>query len=221
MSALLSGGIQAPVVATLVFSVASALLAVAAAGQPASIRKTGVSAMATALLAVLVVLRNGHPLLEGALLLAAVGEMLLVQDRLPAYLAALGVQLAVRVVYGTLFLLASQPQLLAGWRSAVAVGVAAGASWLLVLVVPRAGPLRWPALIHGLLVVAMCALAAAVRPPWVLLGALLLAASDAAMAADRFLRSRSKETPLSTIRLTFVARYLGQALIVLAGLALI
>ena len=71
VSTLLAGGIEAPGVATLVFSAAAALLALASAGQPASVRKTGIAAMAMALLAILVVLRNGHALLTGVLLLAA------------------------------------------------------------------------------------------------------------------------------------------------------
>ncbi len=223
MTALLAGGLQTPGVATLVFSAVAALLALASAGRPPSIRKTGVSALAMALLGILVVLLDGHVLLAAALLLAAFGEALAVQDRLSAYLASLGVQLAVRAVYCVLFAFASQPALLgsAPWRSVAAVAVAAGAAWLLRRIWPFAGPLRWPALIYALASLAMCLTAATVAPPAVLAGAVLLSASDAGTAVDRFLRPRDRETPLSTLRLTFLARYLGQALVVLAGLGLI
>lgn len=223
MSTLLAGGIQAPGVATLIFSVAAALLALASAGRPASIRKTGVVALAVALLAILVVLRNGHALLAGVLLLAAFGETLLVQDRLAAYLSGLGIQLAVRVVYGALFFLGSRPQLFASqpWRAAIIVAIIVGAAWLLRRIWPYTGPLRWPALIYALIVLAMCAAGASVRSPWVLSGALLLAASDVGTAVDRFLRPSDEKMYLSTTRLTFLARYMGQALIALAGLGLI
>ena len=223
MSAFLAGGVEAPDLATLIFSAAAALLALASAGGPASIRKTGIVALSMALLSILVVLRDGPLLLAGVLLLAAFGEMLLVQDRLSAYLSGLGVQLAVRAAYGTLFFSVSRPRLFVSepWRGAVVVLVTLGAIWLLRRIWLHAGPLRWPALIYAFFVLAMCAAAAAVRPPSLLLGALFLAASDVELALDRFLRPRNENTPLSTVRLTFLARYLGQALLVLAGLGLI
>lgn len=223
MSDLLAGGVEAPGVATLVFSAAAALLALASADRPPSIRKTGVVALTMALLAVLVVLRNGHVLLVAALLIAAFGETLLVQDRLSAYLAGLGVQLALRAIYCVLFSFAGQPQLFGNqpWRAAAVVATAAAAVWLVNRIRPYAGALRWPAAIYALFTVMMCATAAAVPPPWVLLGAALLTASDAATAYGRFLSATDEEMSLPTIRLSFLARYLGQAVIVLAGLALI
>lgn len=223
MSALLAQGIQAPGLATLVFSAAAALMALASADRPPSIRKTGACAMAMALLGILVVLEDGYALLAAVLLLAAFGEALAVQDRLSAYLAGLGVQLAVRAAYCVLFALASHPELLATrpWRAAAVAVLAAGAAWLLRRVWPFAGPLRWPAAIYAFFTATMCATSATVEPGWVLAGAVLLAASDAGVAFDRFLRRRDRETPVSTIRLTFLARYLGQLLVVLAGLSLI
>lgn len=224
MSALLAGGIGSPDVATLVFSLAAAILYLAAAGQPPSIRKTGIAALPVALLAILLVLDRGYVVLIGALLFAAFAEMLLAQERLNAYLAGLGALLAVRVIYAVIFGLSALPVVVLNrerWRGIAVALVAIAVVWTVRRIWRHAGMLRWPAVIYALVVMAMCAAAAALPPPWVLAGAVLLAASDIGVAFGRFLLPADRQMPVQAVRLTWLARYCGQALIAFAALRLI
>lgn len=223
MNTFMNGGLQSPAVATLLFSAIAALLAILVAGQPVSARKTGAVALPLALLAILVVIEKGYVLLGGALLVSSFGEMLLVQDRLSAYVTGLGVMLAARVVYVVLFALGSHPAILVGeaWRGVVVALIIIAGIWFVRRIFYHAGPLRWPAVIFGFCDMLMCAAAAALHPISILAGVVVLVAADVETAFDRFLRPSDKETPVAGVRLTWFGRYLGQGLIVLTALRVI
>jgi len=223
MNPSLSGGLQSPIVATLVFSAVAALLALLMGASPASVRKTGIVALPIALLAALVLVVEGYVLLGGTMLVAAVAEMLLVQDRLAAYVTGLGVMLAVRVAYAVLFSLGTHSGLLTAeiWRGAAVVAIALAGAAFVWRVFPYAGPLRWPAVIFGIVDVVLCVAAAGLHPPFVFLGVVIVAAADVGTAAERFLWPSDRETPAAVVRLTWLGRYVGQALIALTALRII
>jgi uncharacterized membrane protein YhhN len=222
MTAVFAGGMQSPLTGTLIFSVVALLLGLVSIGNPVSLRRTVVMALPMLLLAVLVALGEGHEALILAAVLAAAGEALLVQERASAFVAGLGLFLAVRVIYAVLFILAADAALFAAgpWRilaAAIAVVVVAAA---LGRIWKHTGPLKWSAALYMLLLAIMCVAAAAIRPPVVFAGAAVLAISDIALAAERFLVPTDKDAPLAARRLTWLGRYVGQALIIFAAVGL-
>lgn len=223
MSALLADGIDSPVFATLAFSVIAAVLTLASLGRPASLARSLVPGLPVLFLAALAWLGQAHLALVAVLVVSALGEPLIDREAPARYLAGLGLFLAARVLYAVLFVLAADPALLASgiWRAglivvaAVGLGVAAKRLWA------RSGPLRWPMVIYGLLVLAMVAAAAMVRPAGIGIAALLLAGSDIGMAVNRFLTPTDAEPPAGRMRIVWLLRYVSQALIVFVALHLL
>jgi uncharacterized membrane protein YhhN len=223
MNELLAGGIQSPPFATLIFSVAAALLCLATEGYPPSIRKTGVRILPAALLAILVILYDGPTLLIVALLFAAAGDALMVQGHVRAFVSGLGAFLASRVTLAVMFVLAASPVHAQAepWRIVVvavlmlAVGLTVPRLW------PYSGPLKWPLVVYSIALVIMAAAASLVPPALILAGIVLIVVSDLMMGTERFLLPTDRKSPLWISRMTWLARYAGLAVIAFVALGLI
>jgi uncharacterized membrane protein YhhN len=130
-------------------------------------------------------------LIVGALGLSVVGDVLLLSDRSAAFLAGLGAFLVAHLVFAAAFL--------AGGVSASAVALAAAAAVPVGVVVLRwlaptlGASFRAPVVAYVAAILAMCAMAVghtAAGGPWtVVAGAIVFAASDAAVAREKFIRS--------------------------------
>lgn len=222
MSEIVAGGLESPPLATLVFSVAAAFLSLVIDGSEPSMRKTGIRILPVALLAILTVLYDKPIPLAIALLLGAVGDALLVQGHVRAFIGGLGAFLGERAILAVLFLLADQPLLARAdpWRIVmlaaivVAIGLVTPRAW------PYTGPLKWPFAVYALVLVFFAGTAALVPPPLVLVGVILMIYSDMSLACERFLRPTEEKTPAWISRTTWLARYAGQAVIAFVAVGL-
>lgn len=223
MNELLAGGIQSPPFATLIFSVAAALLCLATEGYPPSIRKTGVRFLPVALLAVLVVLYDGPILLVLALFFAAIGDVLLVQGQVRAFITGLGAFLAARVTLSVMFILFGSPLNAQAepWRVVVVAVLMLATGLTVPRLWPYSGPLKWPIIVYAVVLVVMAAAASLVPPALVLAGIVLIVISDLMMGSERFLLPTDRKSPLWISRMTWLARYLGQAVIAFVTLGLV
>ncbi len=185
------GGIDANANATLVFSLAAAVIYAFALGMPPRLARSAAKMLAVAMLAVLALLQGGPLLLVAALALSAIGDAFLSRDGEKAFLGGLASFLAAHVVFVALFvrsgsgigLLAAEP-----WRGAIALAMALFALVMLVALWPRVGPeLRVPVSVYIVAILAMGVSALTLNNLWVIGGAILFMASDGLLAAEKFL----------------------------------
>ncbi len=185
------GGIEANANATLVFSLAAAVIYALALGMPPRLARSATKTLAVALLAVLALQQGGPLLLVAALALSAIGDAFLSRDGERAFLGGLVSFLAAHLVFVALFLrsgagiglLVAEP-----WRGAIALAMALFALVMLVALWRRVGPdLRVPVSVYIVAILAMGVSALTMSNIWVIGGAILFMASDGLLAAEKFL----------------------------------
>jgi uncharacterized membrane protein YhhN len=185
-----AGGIEATANATLLFSLAAAVVYGLILNTRETLLRSAVKTLAVALLAVLAAIQGGPLLLVGALALSALGDTFLSRDGDKAFLGGLASFLAAHLAYIALFWLAgagleplSQP-----WRATVAVVMAAFAATMLFMLWRRVGPdLRVPVAAYAAAILGMGVSALTLDNVWVIMGAVLFMASDGLLAAEKFL----------------------------------
>lgn len=177
--------------ATLIFSVVAALLYVFVLDTQPSLIRTVAKTLAVAFLAVLAVVQGGPLLLAVALALSALGDAFLSREGDRAFLAGLGSFLAAHLVYIALFwlsggsfdILTAQP-----WRAGVAIVMAVFALLILARLLRVVAPdMRLPIVAYVTAIVAMGVAALTLDNVFVIAGAVLFIASDAILAAEKFL----------------------------------
>lgn len=185
------GGIDANANATLVFSLAAAVIYAFALGMPPRLARSAAKTLAVAMLAVLALLQGGPLLLVAALALSAIGAAFLSRDGEKAFLGGLASFLAAHVVFVALFvrsgsgigLLGAEP-----WRAAIAVAMVLFALVMLAALWRRVGPeLRVPVSVYIVAILVMGVSALTLNNLWVVGGAILFMASDGLLAAEKFL----------------------------------
>ncbi|UDL88149.1 lysoplasmalogenase family protein [Mesorhizobium sp. PAMC28654] len=188
---LFPGGIEANANATLIFSLAAAVIYAFALGMPPRLARSAAKTLAVAMLAILAFLQGGPLLLVVALALSAMGDAFLSRDGEKAFLGGLASFLAAHLVFVALFvrsgggigLLGAEP-----WRAAVAVAMVLFALVMLVALWRRVGPeLRVPVSVYIVAILAMGVSALTLNNIWVIGGAILFMASDGLLAAEKFL----------------------------------
>lgn len=185
------GGIENIANGTLIFSVLLAVLYGFAVTRPVSLRRTVVKTGSVALLALLAAVEGGPALLVAALVLSAIGDACLAQDGERAFLAGLASFLAGHIAYIALFCMTgggiaeivSEPS-----RIVIAVALVAAVALILTRLWPaiEAG-MRPPVALYCAAILAMGISSLSELGPTVVVGAVLFMASDALLAAGRFL----------------------------------
>lgn len=185
------GGIEAPANGTLILSALAAILYLFLTRRPSSFRRTAAKTASTALLGVLVLVEGGPMLLAAALFLSALGDLFLAEEGERAFLAGLGSFLLAHLVYVVLFgmagggaaALAAEP-----WRIAAAALVAIFAAGMFQRLRPALpGDMVVPVAVYVVAILAMGLAALTLPSITVIAGAVLFIASDAILAAGRFL----------------------------------
>lgn len=215
-----AGGIESTPNATLLFSLAAAIIY--ASEGDARVRPSRLAARAgsIALLALLALVQSGPLLLIAALALGAAAAALQSRDDRKERLAGLGAHFAANLVYALLFASGGGAFGLEPWRGAAALAMV-----LLLLVMFR---LSWPYLEAGLrppvaaghaITLAMGIAALATGAPTVVAGTILLMASDALQASERALpdQRQSAQGPVLR-RLAWIGHYCGHLAITLGVL---
>ncbi|MER9921662.1 lysoplasmalogenase family protein [Mesorhizobium sp. M0048] len=186
-----SGGIDANANATLLFSLAAAVIYAFSLGMPPRLARSAARTLAVAMLAVLVAQQGGPWLLVAALALSAVGDAFLSRDGEKAFLGGTASFLAAHVLYVVLFLragsglglLSAEP-----WRGIIALAMAVLALAMIFALWRRTGPaLRLPIGIHAAALLGMGIAALTLNSVWVVGGVILLMLSDGLHAAEKFL----------------------------------
>ncbi|MER8580507.1 lysoplasmalogenase family protein [Mesorhizobium sp. M1423] len=184
------GGIDANANATLLFSLAAAVIYAFSLGMPARLSRSAARTLAVAMLAVLVVQQSGPWLLVAALGISAVGDAFLSRDGEKALLGGMASFLAAHVLYVVLFLRAGGGLgllLAEPWRAAIVLAMVVLVLAMIFALRRRVGPaLRLPI---GLRVAAILAMGigALTLSAWVIGGVALLILSDGLLAAEKFL----------------------------------
>jgi uncharacterized membrane protein YhhN len=186
-----AGGIDANANATLIFSLAAAVIYAFTLGMPPTLARSAAKTLAVAMLAVLAALQGGPLLLVAALALSAVGDAFLSRDGEKAFLGGLGSFLVAHIVYVALFLRSGGGLELLGaesWRGAIALAMAVFAIVMLAALWRRVGPgLRAPIAVYVAAILAMGISALTTSSMWVIGGAILFMASDGLLATEKFL----------------------------------
>lgn len=184
------GGIDANANATLVFSVAAAVIYAFISDMRPTLARSAVKTLAVAMLAVLAALQGGPWLLVAALALSAIGDAFLSRDGEKAFLGGLASFLVAHVLYVALFLRSGGVGLLSAepWRGAIAVAMVAFALAMFFALWRRVGPaLRLPVGVYIAAILAMGISALTLNSLWVIGGAVLFMGSDGLLAAEKFL----------------------------------
>lgn len=204
----------------LLLSLVSAILYGAAQGYGPSLRRGFARVAATGLLAALSVARDGPLLLTGALALCALADAARIQRDERIVLAGLAALLAAHLVYAALFATlwhGADIVLREPWRIAAGLALLALCGVMAIRLLPAAGAaLRLPvgAFTAAGLAMGTAALAA---PGWgVAAGAALFVASDALLAARRFLLAPGPAADPRLGLAIWTAYYAAQALLALA-----
>lgn len=217
-----AGGIEQTPNATLILSAAAAFLYLVVVNARSTPLRTAAKAMAVGMLAVLVFVENGPPLLFGALVLSAFGDAFLSRDGERMFLAGLTSFLAAHLFYVALFVMRGGGwQLLTAesWRLATAAAIAVVAIAVLVRLWRRVKPgLRLPILAYVPAIVAMALASLTLDRIWVVGGALLFLASDALLATERFLISAISPYRSSLRQAVWILYYVAQATITMSFL---
>ncbi|MER9435908.1 lysoplasmalogenase [Mesorhizobium sp. M0618] len=186
-----AGGIDANANATLIFSLAAAVIYAFTLGMPPTLARSAAKTLAVAMLAVLAGLQGGPLLLVAALALSAVGDAFLSRDGEKAFLGGLASFLVAHVVYVALFLrsggglgvLGAEP-----WRGVIALAMAVFVVIVLAALWRRVGPsLRIPITVYIAAILAMGISALTTSNMWVIGGAVLFMVSDGLLATEKFL----------------------------------
>lgn len=176
---------------TLIFSVLLALYYGIIVHRAPSLRRTIVKTGSVALLVLLAWLQDGPPLLIAALALSAVGDACLAQEGETPFVAGLASFLCAHVAYVALFWtkgggiaeILSEPS-----RIVIAVALVAAVALILSRLWPALEPaMRPPVALYCVAILAMGVSSLSELGATVVLGAVLFMASDAILAAGRFL----------------------------------
>lgn len=216
------GGFEETSNASLLFSFVAAVFYLFLVEGRVSLARTAVKTVSILLLAVLSVVRGGPLLLTAGLLLSSAGDAFLSRNGERTFLAGLASFLAAHLCYIALFTLAGGGYglLLADlWRTVVAVLMAGFMLAMMVVLLPRVGPsLRLPVLAYGVAILMMGLSALTLDSYWILGGAILFMASDAILAAERFLVAGVSPNRLAMRIAVWVAYYAAQLTITLGVL---
>ncbi|MGE0282621.1 MAG: lysoplasmalogenase family protein [Rhizobiaceae bacterium] len=216
------GGIEDPSNGSVIFSVAAAALYFILIETRVSLLRSTVKTLAIALLAVLAILQQQPLLLIAALALSSLGDWFLSRDGDKAFLLGLGSFLAAHIAYIALFwtvggglqLLQAEP-----WRLVLAGAMVIVALVMLVLLMRQVGPeLRFPVTIYIFAILGMGLAALTMNSTWIIAGALAFMASDATLAAERFLVAAIAPGRLTMRIAVWLLYYAAQALIVIGFL---
>ncbi|MFN3765097.1 MAG: lysoplasmalogenase [Aliihoeflea sp.] len=218
------GGLEAQANGALILAVLAAIIYLYARPLPVTWKRSAIKTVPLAALAWLSFMEGGPWLLTAALAMSALGDLALAQeddDRL--FLAGLGAFLAAHIAYVVLFatgsgglaILVAEP-----WRLAAALSVCAFGIVMLARLWPVLhGAMRPAVLAYMLAIVAMGVAAFTTQSPAVMAGALLFIASDATLAAERFLLrpdAPQRATTGAAIWVTYIAAQIAILLGVLA-----
>lgn len=185
-----AGGIQETANATLIFSIAAAVVYGIILDTRPSLLQSAVKTFAVGLLAVLAALQGGPPLLVAALALCAAGDALLSREDDKPFLLGLASFLAAHLLYVALFGWSGGGAglLLEPWRAALAIAVAVAALGMLALLWPRVGPsLHLPIAVYSAANAAMAVSALTMGNFMIVAGAVLFVASSGLLGLERFL----------------------------------
>jgi len=216
---LFAGGIEGTSNATLILSVAAAVMYGIIVNTRPTLARSVVKTLAVALLAVLVVVESGPLPLFAALALSAAGDAFLSREDDRAFLAGLASFLAAHLAYIALFMIAGGGAglvLAETWRFCVAVVIGVSALVMVVLLLRRVKPaMRLPILVYvaGITVMGLAALTTG--SPFIIGGAILFMASDSLLAAERFLVSAISPWRSAMRLFVWVLYYAAQLLIVI------
>lgn len=216
------GGFEETSNASLLFSFVAAVFYLFLVEGRVSLARTAVKTVSILLLAVLSIVRGGPLLLTAGLLLSSAGDAFLSRNGERTFLAGLASFLAAHLCYIALFTLAGGGYglLLADlWRTVVAVLMAGFMLAMMAVLLPRVGPsLRLPVLAYGVAILMMGLSALTLDSYWILGGAILFMASDAILAAERFLVAGVSPNRLAMRIAVWVAYYAAQLTITLGVL---
>lgn len=216
------GGIDANANATLVFSLAAAVIYAFSLGMPPRLSRSAARALAVAMLAVLVVQQGGPWLLVAALGVSAVGDALLSRDGEKAFLGGTASFLAAHVLYVVLFLRAGGGLgllLAEPWRAAIVLAMAVSVLAMVFALRRRVGPaLRLPIGVHAAALLAMGIAALTLNSVGVIGGIVLLMLSDGLHAAEKFLLSALSPHRVWMRYAVWALYYVGQLAITLGFL---
>jgi uncharacterized membrane protein YhhN len=177
--------------ATLLFSIATALLYLFAIDARESLPRTAVKTLSVALLAMLAIVERGPLLLVVALALSALGDAFLSRDGDKAFLAGLASFLMAHLVYIALFYLSSGSFAILTaepWRAGVVGVMAVFSLVMLTRLLPVVAPdMRLPIVAYVAAILVMGVAALTLGNLFAIAGAVLFMASDAILAAEKFL----------------------------------
>ncbi|MER9251927.1 lysoplasmalogenase family protein [Mesorhizobium sp. M0598] len=215
-------GIDANANATLVFSLAAAVIYAFSLGMRPRLSRSAARTLAVAMLAVLVAQQGGPWQLVAALGVSAVGDAFLSRDGEKAFLGATASFLAAHVLYVVLFLRAGGGvgQLLAEpWRAVIVLALTVFALAMIFALWRRIGPaLRLPIGIHVAALLGMGIAALTLNSVWVVVGGVLLMLSDGLLAAEKFLLPAISPHRVWMRHVVWVLYYAGQLAITLGFL---
>ncbi|MER8726528.1 lysoplasmalogenase family protein [Mesorhizobium sp. M1027] len=216
------GGIDANANATLVFSLAAAVIYAFSLGMPPRLSRSAARTLAVAMLAVLVVQQGGPWLLVAALGVSAVGDALLSRDGEKAFLGGATSFLAAHVLYVVLFLRAGGGLgllLAEPWRAAIVLAMAVLVLAMVFALRRRVGPaLRLPIGVHAGALLAMGIAALTLNSVGVIGGIVLLMLSDGLHAAEKFLLPAISPHRIWVRHAVWALYYVGQLAITLGFL---
>lgn len=216
------GGIEADANATLLFSLAAAVIYAFTAGWPPSLMRSAAKTLAILLLAALAFRQGGPPLLAVALLLSSAGDALLSRDGEQAFLGGLAGFFLAHVAYIALFGRAGggvEAILSQGWRAGLAALVVVVAAVMLGLLWNRVGAaLRWPVAAYAAAIFVMGLAALSMDNPAVIAGAVLFIASDAILASEKFLVTQTSPQRVWMRHAVWISYYAAQLAITLGFL---
>lgn len=217
-----SGGVEATPNALLVFSFVAAVVTLMVVDAQPGLARSAAKTLATALLAVLAAIQGGPALLVLALVLSAVGDAFLSRNGDRAFMAGLASFLLAHLAYVALFWLGGGgvDLLFSGvWRSALAVAMLVFAVGMAAVLAPRVEPaLRLPILAYALAILLMGLAALTTGRPPIIVGAALFMASDAILAAERFLTAAVSPRRPAMRYAVWISYYAAQLLITLGVL---
>ncbi|RUT81038.1 MULTISPECIES: lysoplasmalogenase [unclassified Mesorhizobium] len=186
-----AGGIDANANATLIFSLAAAVIYAFTLGMPPTLARSAAKTLAVAMLAVLAGLQGGPLLLVAALALSAAGDAFLSRDGEKTFLGGLASFLVAHIVYVALFLRSGGGLRVLGaepWRGAIALAMAVFVVIMLAALWRRVGPsLCIPITVYIAAILAMGISALTTSNMWVIGGAVLFMVSDGLLATEKFL----------------------------------
>ncbi|WP_421856677.1 lysoplasmalogenase family protein [Oricola sp.] len=216
------GGITGTANGFLVFAILLAGVYLHYLDRPSGPHKLACKTLPVALLAAIALDQGGPWLLVAALLLSAAGDFFLaLEDRAERFfLAGLAAFLAGHIAYLVLFLAlpASSSTIPASIAFAATAAMAAIAIVMARRLYPATGELRWPVMVYILAILAMGLAALRTGDVLIAAGAASFMASDAALAAERFLVSAGDPRRRLLGPFVWISYFAAQAMILLGVL---